>query len=193
MKTRLMAALGLLLFSACQQQGVVLNPLSTQFRQQASQATDISSMPLTAKWAENEASRLAKQWNPNAVLTHVLGVSVLASGEPHATAGSWTFSFVDEKQPQQALQIVFRKKLSPVIKQLSAQQLPQAEPLEIRAWGLDSDRAVLKAREFFGQNVSLRYMELTQDQNGRLVWSFDHKPLLDAMHGKPYEPMRRAG
>ncbi|PKL74657.1 MAG: hypothetical protein CVV27_19375 [Candidatus Melainabacteria bacterium HGW-Melainabacteria-1] len=185
-KLKLLPLLALL--AGCQPSGPVL-PMSSPaaFRQQA---TPITTMPLTAKVADNEAWRLAQQWAAEAHLTHVLGRSITASGQPHASSGSWTFSFIDQQNPQKALQIVFRVKSKPLMRRLSTQQLSQPEPLEIRAWGLDSDRAVLKAKEFFGQ-VSLRQMELTRDPDGRLIWSFDGKPLLDAMHGLPYQPLKR--
>jgi hypothetical protein len=185
MKTlNLLRALPLLsLLVACQQQPLMTNA-PVQLRQAASQAA----APLTAKMADDEAKRLAKQWSPTAALSHVLGHQITSAGQPHASTGSWTFSFVDLQQPGKALQIVFTLKGTPQVKQLSIQQIPQREPLEIRAWGLDSDRAVTKARQLFGEKVSLRQMELTAVNNGRLVWSFDGKPLLDAMHGIAYDP-----
>ncbi len=190
--------LPLLMLAACQSPQVAQMPnampaqiqtrANTQVRQAAA-TQGLETMPLTSKVADDEAKRLAEAWSPNAVLTHVMGRMITASGQPHATQGSWTFSFIDKTSPDKALQIVFKLRMKPEVRALTRSQLPQSEPLEIRAWGLDSDRAVLKAKQFFG-TVSLRQMELTQDVNGTLVWSFEGKPLLDAMHGRPYEPLR---
>lgn len=152
-------------------------------------APSSTTLPLTAKLADDEAKRLAQQWAPRAAMTHLLGKSIVAAGEPHASSGSWTFSFIDLDKPENGLQIVFRLKGTPVLRRVAARQLPHAQPLEIRAWGLDSDRAIVKAKQHFG-SVSQRQMELTE-ADGRLVWSFDGKPLLEAMDGRPFQPLRR--
>lgn len=176
--------------SSCQQQIRPMMPVNAlAFRQQAA-SDNLHSMPLTAKWAENESQRLSKQWSPDAVLTHVLGTAITSKGEPHASQGSWTFTYIDKAQSGKAMQLVFRLKAAPSMRNITMQQVPQTEALELRAWGLDSDRAVIKAKEV-NPKVTFRYMELTAVDNGRLVWAFDKKPLLDAMHGKPYEPLRR--
>lgn len=195
MKTlKTLRLLPLLMLAACQSPQLAQVPaqMPAHVRQAAiaPDANGIETLPLTAKMADDEGMRLSQAWAPGAVLTHVMGRMITASGQPHASQGSWTFSYIDKQNPEKALQIVFKVKMKPEVRTITRAQLPQALPLEIRAWGLDSDRAVLKGKQYFG-TVSLRQMELTQDVNGTLLWAFDGKPLLDAMHGRPYELLRR--
>ncbi|MGV3522926.1 MAG: hypothetical protein ACO1RX_01805 [Candidatus Sericytochromatia bacterium] len=156
--------------------------------QMSRQSIPMGQLPLTAKVAADEADRLALQWAPGAALAHLLGQQITQAGVPHAQSGAWLFSYVDSDHPERALQIRFRVKQAPQITQVSSKQLPHSQPLEIRAWGLDSDRAITRARQML-PNVVLKQIELSA-RDERLVWIFGGQPLLDAMNGRPYESMR---
>lgn len=152
------------------------------------QSAPMGQLPLTAKVAADEADRLALQWAPGAALAHLLGQHITQAGVPHAQSGAWIFSYVDSDHPERALQIRFRAKQAPQITQVNSKQLPHAQALEIRAWGLDSDRAITRARQMT-PNVVLKQIELSA-RDERLVWIFGGQPLLDAMNGRPYEAVR---
>lgn len=181
----LLLGLGMLACSACQASAPPALPASVQLKRQSA---PLGPLPLTAKVAGDEADRLALQWAPGAALAHLLGQQITQAGVPHAQSGSWTFSYVDTDRPERALQIRFRLKQAPQLTQVISKQLPHAQPLEIRAWGLDSDRAITRARQMM-PNVVLKHIELSA-RDERLVWIFGGQPLLDAMNGRPYEALQ---
>ncbi|HEY9840786.1 MAG TPA: hypothetical protein V6D23_10050 [Candidatus Obscuribacterales bacterium] len=172
-----------LLLAGCQP-SAPLAGLSRNFQTYAHGYETTPELPFTAKIVDDEAERLARQWSPTAAPTHVQGLNITSEGIPHIPSGSWTFSFIDTRQRDKGLQIVLRPGLKPVVRRIAADKLPQREPLEIRAWGIDSPKAIIKARQYFG-TVSLKAFELTA-ANRHLVWAFGPKSLIEAMDGSQY-------
>lgn len=144
------------------------------------------SLPWTAKVVDEDAENLSRDWSPNRALVHVLAQNILSDGTPHKTSGSFLFSFIDTQHRDRGFQVLIRQGEAPETKEVPASRLPQLDPLEIRAWNLDSSKAIIRGRELFGQ-VSLKRFELTGIQ-GRLVWVFGKDQIIEAFNGVPYTP-----
>lgn len=144
---------------------------------------------LTAKQAFVQAETQALAWSRDAALTHVLGHKIGATGRA-LQAGSWTFSFVDYQQPERGFQVVLISGKAPQSQALAAARLPQATPLEDRAWEYDSDRLVKQSRTLFPNLLwPMAQLELTAVER-RLVWSLGQQRWIDAMNGQVFELRR---
>lgn len=147
-----------------------------------------SSGAVTAKQAFTEAEQVARKWSADAALTHLEGRAITSQGLPHQRYGEWRFAFIDYQNPQKALLVILSSGKPVRTQTLSAQQLPQSEPLEDRAWGYDSDRLISKIREHFPTvTLPLSRIELTQ-LDRRLVWALGPGQSIDAMSGQPFTP-----
>lgn len=180
----LIPVLLLTLLAGCQSAGAPLAPAS--FKSAASVRLTQPSLPFTAKIVDEDAENLAKAWSPARALTHVLALNIVSDGTPHPAVGSFVFSFIDKVHRERGFQVTLRPGMQPVTQEIESSKLPQTEPLEIRAWGLDSSKAILKAREYFG-DVSLKRFELTAVEH-RLIWSFGPKAMVEAFDGALFVP-----
>lgn len=189
MKRLFISSLATLLLSSCQAPAQYLVPAKTQsyfgVMNRAAQAPHHQAM-VTAKDAFTQAELIAQQWSQDAALTHVLGQHITSQGLPHAAYGSWTFSFINYAQPAQGFQIVFKAGQAAQSRAVSADQLLFSQPLEDRAWEIDSDLLIPRLRELIPTlTLPLKSVELTAI-NRRLVWSLGQKYQLDAMTGQPF-------
>lgn len=143
---------------------------------------------LTAKDAFTLADQKARAWSQAAALTHVLGHQITSQGLPHASYGSWTFSFIDYDHPEQGFQVVVAAAQPPVTRILPASQLPIQEPLEERAWELDSNTLIPRLRQLLPSlDLPLKDVELTSREH-RLIWALPSQQFdLDAMTGQPFQ------
>lgn len=142
---------------------------------------------LTAKDAFTQAEFQAQKWSQDAALSHVLGQHITSQGLPHARYGSWTFSFINYVQPEQGFQVILRAGKPPQTRLVAAQNLPFSEPLEDRAWEIDSNSLIPELRKLIpGLTLPLTEIELTAVDH-RLVWSLGPKYRLDAMTGLPFK------
>lgn len=186
MKIKTFSALALMtLLAACQAPGL---PAATTVRSAAAAPLPRltqPSLPWTAKVVDEDAENLSKAWSPSRALVHVLAQNILSDGTPHKETGSFIFSFIDTQHRERGFQVIIRFGMPPETKEIPASQLPQLDPLEIRAWNLDSSKAILQARNLFGK-VSLKRFELT-GIDGRLVWSFGPNQVLEAFNGLPFQ------
>jgi len=163
---------------ACQQ-APVLNLANAPVYQRFADSSGV-----TAKQAFTEAETHALKWSPDAALTHVMGQRIGATGNPLKAGGSWTFSFVDYHQPERGFQVRLATGQAPQTQAIAASRLPQATPLEDRAWEYDSDRLVKQSRTFFpGVSWPVTQLELTAVDR-RLVWSLGQERWIDAMNGQ---------
>lgn len=142
----------------------------------------------TAKDIFAKAETLSRKWSPQAEAIRVRGSEI--SGAGLNEAGGWQIQFIAADKPGQIFQVeAFSSR-----RQLASQTLPAptaaGQPLEVRAWGLDSSLALIKARRL-SEWVSGNQMELSMSADQRLVWTISqqtpHAPLmLDAMNGQLY-------
>lgn len=184
---RAAAVCSLLGLFACQSAPVMVAPVASG---PAAVQRFAASQGLTAKQAFTEAEKQALAWSRDAALTHVLGQKIGATGRA-LQAGSWTFSFVDYQQPERGFQVYLASGKAPQVQALAAARLPQATPLEDRAWEFDSDRLVKQSRSFFPNLVwPVAQVELTAVDR-RLLWSLGQQRWVDAMSGKLFELNRR--
>ncbi len=177
----------LTLFSGCR--SAMPTPSVQQMPTRAVRAqTQLAAQPLSAKYALERAERYALAWSPEATLTHVFGQHITAQGLPHKTRGSWTFSFVDYDAPHKGFQVHMQSGQADQKMALPARRLPRQEPLEIRAWNLDSNRLITQAKTLFPNlSTPLPDLELTASDR-RLVWSLGQQQLVDAMNGRRFTP-----
>lgn len=166
--------LSFFLLSACQAP-VAFSPVGPQLQAQSHhpQASPVG----TAKTVFLEVQAQVETLSPEYWLTHLEGQGISADGQNQS--GQWVFSFIHTGNGQAIQAIVNAQGMR--IKTLPATALPDQEPLEERAWGLDSSRLLAQ----YGQNQQQHHVELKTHFH-RLTWVIHgSQPLfIDAMTGK---------
>lgn len=183
--------LALLTLSACASQPTALQPQLNNSLQTRSQSRNDSTTMGTAKAIFEFAQQQATLWSPNAVVTHIEGRNISPSGRNDASASAtWVFSFVDPNNSNQATRFFYRSD-SAQARRLTVplSNLPATTPLEERAWGYDSNKAINAARNINPEIATpVPFMELTME-DGYLLWKIPAgitgTVVLNAMNGQP--------
>jgi hypothetical protein len=192
---KLAGIFALLTLTACTTQPMApMSSLNTGLQARSIARTDTPTLG-TAKALFEFAQQQALAWSPNAVVTHIEGRNISATGRNEAAPNAtWVFTFVDPNNRNQGVRFFYRGD-SPEARRLTVAfgSLPATEPLEERAWGYDSNKAVTAARRLNAEiPTPVPMMELVMEQ-GYLLWKIPAgitgTVVLDAMHGQP--PVRR--
>jgi hypothetical protein len=151
----------------------------------------------TAKEIYEKAEALAQRWSPLADAVAIEGRFISASGlNDSPKEASWRMVFTAAARPGKAYQIFSRSENNQLLGQeIAAGSLSALEPLQVRAWTLDSSLALKKARnysEFVSYPVSPLELRMI-DQ--RLIWTIPQTAplpplMIDAMQGQQVLPRR---
>jgi hypothetical protein len=147
----------------------------------------------TAKDIFARAETLARKWSPQAEAISVRGTDISPTGLNEAATGRWHIQFIAADKPGQMFQVEAHSSRRQLATQTLSAPPAAVQPLEVRAWGLDSSLALIKARRLSTWVTGVQ-MELTMSEQERLIWTLSQQaphPVLrlDAMNGQVVTPM----
>ncbi|PIQ26368.1 hypothetical protein COW36_14705 [bacterium (Candidatus Blackallbacteria) CG17_big_fil_post_rev_8_21_14_2_50_48_46] len=195
----ILAVLSLLGLSACSQVPMPLVQTTENARVQVLSRKQATRPTIgTAKEVYAQAEIMAQRWSAHAEPVYLEGRFISSNGLNDAPIDAvWSFAFVSAQKPGKVFQVVSRSETT----KLAAQELKQStlsalEPLEVRAWSLDSSLMLQKARRVTEMiPYPVPKMVLSMNQDHRLVWKIPQlSPMpelnFDAMNGQVLETRR---